>query len=111
MQPGKLNLVKPTTSDHTEQVEPTVLPSATEKGPTKEFRKAGKEDYKFMKSYRKANLCQKFFYTYGNPVVKSVNDNNGTLKMENIEDIKGTEEETVKMVQKFTSHIRKKVTD
>ena len=107
--------MKPSASDRKEQAEPKIAelqPAtervllASEKDTGKKFRKAGKEEYKFMKSYRKANCCQKFFYTYGNVVVKSVNDNNGTLKMENIEDIKGTEEETVELVHKFTSHIR-----
>lgn len=72
-------------------------------------RKAGKPDYVFQKSYRKANICQKFFYTYANLVVEQVNQNQGTLRMENIEDIKSTELETKQLVHKFNSFIRRKV--
>ena len=56
--------------------------------------KAGKPLYTFQKSYRKANICEKFFYVYGNVVVNSVKANKGTLKRENIEDIKVDEDET-----------------
>ena len=54
----------------------------------------GKAEYKFQKSYRKANICSKFFYYYGNRVVYSVGKNNGVLKLENVEDIKVDEDET-----------------
>ena len=61
-------------------------------------RKSGKADYLYQKNYRKANCLQKFFYIYGNPVVDSVSANKGVLKMENIEDIKTSENETTRLV-------------
>ena len=71
--------------------------------PTK--TRAGKEPYKFVKSYRKANTCQKFFYTYGNLVVETVYRNNGVLKYEAIEDIKLDENETTRMVNTFSGYL------
>ena len=65
---------------------------------TRKAKKAGKPVYKYQKSFRKANICEKFFYVYGNPVVASVEQNNGVLKMENIEDIKLDDDETLRLV-------------
>ena len=72
-------------------------------------KKPGKDLYTFQQSYKKANWLQKFFYTYGNPVVNSINDNRGELKYENIEDIKTNDDETVEMAKLFKSHIHAKI--
>ena len=113
MPPGKLNIVKPTSEGDDDPIgveqQPEAASAFTPDPSSKVPRKAGKQAYQFKNNYRRANICQKFFYTYGNPVVKSVNDNKGTLKMENIEDIKSNEEETAQLVQCFTSSIRKHV--
>ena len=82
---------------------------------SEEKPKARKENYKFQKSYRQANICSKFFYLYGTKVVRSVSQNEGRLLLENIEDIKSDENETMHKFQKFSKHlnqlIRKRTKD
>jgi len=76
-----------------------ILQTETNEEPTKiEAKKAGKEQYKFQTSYRKANWCQKFFYMYANPVVDAVYSNGGKLSMVDIEDIKVDDGETRRLV-------------
>lgn len=80
-----------------------VLPEPVETEPTEPVKKnrPGKEEYKFQTSYRKENICGKFFYCYCNRVVNSIMANKGKLEYHDVEDLKDDDEETKTFVNEL----------
>ena len=82
-----------------------VVPEPVETEPTEPVKKKrpGKEEYKFQTSYRKENICGKFFYCYCNRVVNAIMANKGKLVYQDVEDLKDDDEETQTFVERFQS--------